>query len=160
MVSKFLFSPSRKSIVCRYVFFLLFLDCGIKKFYMRKSGADAAKTAAACPRSDLRDTVGSPAANERARLACVPSGGRERCVQTHGRALKRRNTVLFLLLQPKFCAAPGGHAATDRCWTERRRERENAPDRKDSRHSSSPSVVKRGWVGFPLFPACVWPVEN
>lgn len=40
------------------------------------------------------------------------------------------------------------------------RERENAPDRKDSRHSSSPSVVKGGWVGFPLFPACVWPVEN
>lgn len=75
---------------------------------MRKAGADAAKTAAACPPADLRDTE-EPAANERAWLrACqVEVGSRafKRTARTEEEEEEEGSPLLPL--QPKSCAAPG-----------------------------------------------------
>lgn len=109
---------------------------------MRKSGADAAKTAAACSRSDLRDKVG--ARSQWARLAaCVRSGGRERCVQTHGAHWGGGTQSASSTAAKVLRSAGEREAAADRFWTEKK-ERKNAPDRKETSAFVSLSIVPGG----------------
>lgn len=149
VVSKFLFSPSRKSIVCRYVFFLLLLDCGIKFFIW--------ENLAPMPPKPLQRVVAvicviqwEPRSQWARSAACVPSGGRERCVQTHGAHWRGGTQLCFFYCSQSSARRRG--TSSHGSLLDGKKERENAPGRKDSRHSSFPSGVRGG--GFPVVP-CV-----
>lgn len=74
--------------------------------------------------------------------ACVPSGGRERCVQTQGAHWRGGTQFCFFYCSQSSTQRRG--TSSDGSLLDGKKERENAPDRKDSRHSSFPSVVTRG----------------